>query len=125
MEGSGNVKMVRAQSEDDYRIKVVTDDNIMKLIKTEVSGSVLRIYFDQNQNVMVKSIEASIDAPVETYNTQSSLVYSHDKPIAVVGLKNVAVVDTGKGILVCDRKQSNDVKKIVQSLKDKGLEDYI
>jgi mannose-1-phosphate guanylyltransferase len=80
---------------------------------------------DHNQNVMVKSIDASNNAPVETYDTTGTLVYSHNQPIAIVGLKDVAVVDTGSGILVCKREQSNDVKKIVQSLKDKGLEEYI
>lgn len=80
---------------------------------------------DNNQNVIVKNIDSQGNPPIETYNTTGSLIYYTDHPIAVVGLKDVVVVDTGSGILICDRKQSNDVKKIVDQLKAKQLEEYI
>jgi mannose-1-phosphate guanylyltransferase len=41
--------------------------------------------------------------PVETINTKSSLIYAKDKPIAVIGMDNVIVVDTGDAILVMNR----------------------
>lgn len=80
---------------------------------------------DEDGNVFVQNINKTKTPPVETFDTTGSLIYYTDNPIAVVGLKDIAVVDTGKGILVCSREKSNDVKKIVNQLKEKGLTDYV
>lgn len=80
---------------------------------------------DENQNVFVQNLEAKTKPPVEIYQTNGSLIYSTNMPIAVVGLTNVVIVDTGSGILVCDREKSNDVKKIVEQLKSKKLNNYL
>ena len=80
---------------------------------------------DDQQNVFVQNIDRNCQPPIETYQTTGSLIYYTDNPIAVIGLKDIIVVDTGSGILVCNRHQSNDVKKIVESLKAKKLEQYL
>jgi hypothetical protein len=38
----------------------------------------------------------------------------------VVGLDDVVVVDTADAILVCDRSRSQEVKQIVEELRDRG-----
>jgi mannose-1-phosphate guanylyltransferase len=49
--------------------------------------------------------------PVEVLETSQSLIYAKDRPIAVVGLKNIVVVDTGDAILVMDRNASSSLVK--------------
>lgn len=80
---------------------------------------------DSNQNVAVHNLEAKNNPPLELHEVSGSLVYYTDNPIALFGVKDLVVVDTGNGILVCDRKRSNDVKKIVDSLKAKKLDQYL
>ena len=49
--------------------------------------------------------------------TRDSLVYSPKKLVALVGMKDVIVVETKDALLICKRGQSQDVKKIVDALE--------
>ncbi|WP_020209516.1 mannose-1-phosphate guanylyltransferase/mannose-6-phosphate isomerase [Gilvimarinus chinensis] len=50
--------------------------------------------------------------------TKNSYINSAGRLIATVGVNNLAIVDTADALLVMDRNSSQDVKKIVQQLKD-------
>jgi mannose-1-phosphate guanylyltransferase len=53
--------------------------------------------------------------PVTSTNSSQSLVFAKDKPVIVVGMKNVIVVDTGDAILVMDSAApASQLKAIVQ-----------
>ena len=43
-----------------------------------------------------------------------------DKLVAMVNVKNLVVVDTGDALLVCNRKKTQNVKQIVNELKNSG-----
>jgi mannose-1-phosphate guanylyltransferase len=47
------------------------------------------------------------------------------KLIATVGLKGMIIVDTPDALLICPKDRSQDVKKIVQELRDKQKNDYL
>lgn len=49
--------------------------------------------------------------------SKNTFVWGQKRPIAVVGLKNIVVVDTKNGILVAAKDKCQDVKKIVERLK--------
>jgi len=49
-------------------------------------------------------------------NSKNSLIYADHKLVSVVGLDNIAVIETSDAILVVDRNQSQDVKMIVNRL---------
>jgi mannose-1-phosphate guanylyltransferase len=66
---------------------------------------------DEQGNVSLKKNSIFID-------TENSLVFSmDDKPVAVIGLNNVAVINTENGILVGDLKHLQKVKKVAEHLK--------
>ena len=50
--------------------------------------------------------------------SKDSLVYSTSKLITTIGLKDTVVVETEDAVLVCDRSRAQDVKKIVNHLKE-------
>lgn len=50
---------------------------------------------------------------------------SADKLIAAVGLDNIVIVQTKDSILVCNKDKAQDVKKIVDALKENGREDLL
>jgi len=60
-------------------------------------------------------------------DTHNSLIFGTvpGKLIATVGLENIAIVDTGTALLVCDLSRSQDVKLVVEQLKALGLEQYL
>jgi mannose-1-phosphate guanylyltransferase len=59
-----------------------------------------------------------------TLDATGSLFFT-DKLTVAIGIQDLIVVETEDAILICDRKKSQDVKKIVTYLKDNNLEKYL
>lgn len=72
---------------------------------------------DENGNI-IKGEHINID-------TENSILYSDKRLIATIGLNDVIVVETDDAVLVCSKNRSQDVKKIVEKLKEQGREEYI
>lgn len=54
-------------------------------------------------------------------DTRDSLIYGDgDKLITTIGISNLVIVDTPDALLVTQRGRGQDVKKIVENLKEKG-----
>lgn len=53
-------------------------------------------------------------------DTSNTLIYSPDRLVATIGLQDLIVVDTGDVVLICPRSRSQDVKRLVEMLKDRG-----
>ena len=69
---------------------------------------------DKQDNAAVRENSIFIDS-------RDSLIFStEEKPIAVIGLENVAVINTENGILVADIKQVQEVKKVLNELKKRN-----
>jgi mannose-1-phosphate guanylyltransferase len=58
--------------------------------------------------------------------SKNNLAYSYsDKLIALVGVEDLLVVEHGDTILVCHKDKAQDVKKVVDELKARGMSEYI
>lgn len=63
---------------------------------------------------------------VITHNAGRSYVYSEqNRLIALVGVKDLIVVDTDDALLICDMQQTQHVKNIVDYLGSHGMDEYI
>ena len=60
------------------------------------------------------------NSPALFEDTKNALVYSPDKLVALVGMKDVIVVETKDALLICKKGRSQDVKKIVDALEAGG-----
>lgn len=59
-------------------------------------------------------------------DTKNCLIHGMDnKVIATIGLEDLVVVDTEDAILICPKDRTQDVKKIVDRLKENNLENYL
>ena len=58
-------------------------------------------------------------------DTKDSLVCGTNKLVALVGMKDVIVVDTKDALLICRKGRSQNVKKIVDRLEAKKLKKYL
>ncbi|MDP3970335.1 MAG: sugar phosphate nucleotidyltransferase [bacterium] len=64
------------------------------------------------------SNESHVNAEHLDIDSQNILIHSNtDRLIATIGLKDIIIVDTDDALLVCDKSQSQEVKKIVEELK--------
>jgi mannose-1-phosphate guanylyltransferase / mannose-6-phosphate isomerase len=70
---------------------------------------------DEHQNVF--------KGDVFMLGCEDSMVHSTtDKPIAVIGLSGIVVVDTPDGLLVCAKEQAQLVKKMSENLASRKPE---
>lgn len=53
-------------------------------------------------------------------DSKNCITYSSGRLVATIGLENVVVIETGDAVLVCDKNKVQDVKKIVEQLKNDG-----
>lgn len=60
-----------------------------------------------------------------TVDSRDNLIDSNGKMIAVVGLSNIVVIETDDAILVCHKDRSQDVKKVVEKLKQSDKKQYL
>jgi len=72
---------------------------------------------DKNDNSLIGN--------VYTDNTSDSYIYSPGKFTAVIGLDNLIVINTDDALLVCNRENAQEVKKIVDYIKLNKLKDYL
>ena len=71
---------------------------------------------DKNNNV--------IRGDVLTSNSEGCYFNAEQKLIAAVGVKNLVVIETKDAILVANKDQVQDVKKIVEQLKESGRAEH-
>ncbi len=74
---------------------------------------------DEDDNVVVGSFEG--------IDTEGSVIFnkSNDKIITTIGVKDLVIVQTEDSILVCSKEQAQDVKLMVDRLKEKGRDDLL
>jgi mannose-1-phosphate guanylyltransferase len=58
-------------------------------------------------------------------DSSGCLVRAEEKLIATIGLKDMIVVESGNAFLVCPRERSQDVRRVLQELNDKGWQEYL
>jgi mannose-1-phosphate guanylyltransferase/mannose-6-phosphate isomerase len=56
-------------------------------------------------------------------NTKNSLVHASSRLVSAVGVENLIIVETADAVLVADRKNSQDVKSIVNILEQQKREE--
>ncbi|NDJ61255.1 MAG: mannose-1-phosphate guanylyltransferase [Chloroflexi bacterium] len=59
-----------------------------------------------------------------TVDTKNTLIYS-DKMTVTIGVDNLIIVDTEDALLVCHKDQTQDVKKVVNQLRDSQQDNYL
>ena len=82
-----------------------SNESLFKVSKKDSHGNVLR-------------------GNVITHNTNNSLIFSGKKLVTSIGVENLIIVDTDDALLVCDMNSSQDVKKLVETLKREDRHEY-
>ena len=59
--------------------------------------------------------------PLVAINAHGNVVASHGKPVALIGVDDLAVVDSKDALLVCRRELSQEVRSLNKKLEKKGL----
>jgi mannose-1-phosphate guanylyltransferase/mannose-6-phosphate isomerase len=61
---------------------------------------------------------------VISHDTHNSLIFSSKKLVTSIGVENLIIIETDDALLVCDMRRSQDVKKLVETLKREDRHEY-
>ena len=78
---------------------------------------------DENGNVIISGDDSKRE--VINIDTSDALVHTNGRLIAVIDVDNVVVVDTKDALLVCSKSRAQNVKQIVEKLKEKKKKEYL
>lgn len=71
--------------------------------------------------------QVHIDGNALTLESKNTLVKGEDdkKIIVTVGVDNLVIIDTKDALLVCAKDKTGEVKQVVETLKTRGLDQYV
>jgi len=72
---------------------------------------------DDNQNVL--------SGDVMSEGSNNCLIRSESRLVTAVGVDNLVIVETADAVLVMDKNNAQDVKKIVKRIKEEGREEHM
>ncbi len=58
-------------------------------------------------------------------DTHNCIIHSPHKPVATIGVSDLIVVETEDVLLVCAKNQAQNVKKLLQKLRERGRQDLL
>lgn len=75
---------------------------------------------DENGNIIIQAHHIGL-------GTEKSLVFGNgsERLVVTIGVKDMVIIDTGDTLLVCDKKQAQQVRQVVSILKDEGRNEYL
>ncbi|HEY0698661.1 MAG TPA: sugar phosphate nucleotidyltransferase [Micromonospora sp.] len=81
---------------------------------------------DESGNVVLGGQEGQVKPPVLVRDSAGLVVVPHSgRLVAALGLRDLIVVDTPDAVLICPRDRAQDVKKLVDELKERGESGYV
>ena len=66
-----------------------------------------------------------LNADVVSIESSGNIIHSTKKLVAVIGLKDIVIIETEDALLVCPKERAPDVRRAVDELKKRGLEDFL
>ena len=89
-------------------------------------GSYMALYYELVKNNRDKETDNNIiSGDVITIDTKNCYINSGDKLTATIGIQDLIVVNTDDSLLICNNTKTQDVKKIVEELKEAKREEAI
>lgn len=74
---------------------------------------------DGNGNVLINT------EPVLSLDSRDNVVRGGERPIALLGVRDMIVVDTGDALLICPKERAQEVRRITEALEETGLAELL
>lgn len=105
--------------------KLTTEDQVV--ISADLGWRDVGTWNELKDEMANEPLQNIIQGNVIDIEVQDSLIYStkNSKIIAAIGLEGLVVVDTDDALLICTKDKTQDVKKVIELLKDKKKDEYL
>lgn len=70
-------------------------------------------------------VTSDVETEVININSKNLLIDAGKKLVAVVGVENLVIIDTGDTLLIAKNDVTQDVKKVVEKLKEENKDEYL
>ncbi len=107
----------------DYAITEQMDPENVLIIRGDFDWKDIGAWDTLHENLMTKTDERRNLVRGERLNidTSGSIIYGKDnKLIATIGVDDLVIIDTDDALLVCPKSRSQEVKKVIEELKERG-----
>ncbi len=107
----------------DYAITEKMNPEELLIIKGSFDWKDIGAWDTLHENLMTKTDERRNLVKGERLNIDTSgcIIYGQEgKMVATIGIDDLVVIDTKDALLVCPKSRAQDVKKIVEELKERG-----
>lgn len=107
----------------DYAITEKIEPENVLIIQGDFDWKDIGAWDTLHENLMTKTDERRnlIRGGRVNIDTSGSIIYgSQDKVIATIGVDDMVIVDTKDALLVCPKSRAQDVKKVIEQLKQEG-----
>ncbi len=78
---------------------------------------------DENGSVVVRDDQDA--SPVLAIDSKNNLIGTSGRLVSLIGVEDLVVIDSKDVVLVVPRSRASEVKKIVENLKEQGLNQYL
>ena len=107
----------------DYAVTEKMDPTDVLIIQGEFEWKDIGAWDTLHENLLTKTDERRNLVRGERLNIETSgcIIYGKDnKLIATIGIDDLVIIDTDDALLICPKSRSQEVKKVVTELKERG-----
>jgi len=79
---------------------------------------------DERGNALMAGKQAG-EGKILAIDSSGCLIRGEEKLIAVIGIKDTVVVEAGNAFLVCPRDRAQDIRRVIEELKNRGWTRYL
>jgi len=85
------------------------------------------VVYNLGRKDLAGNVVVSEDDQVKTLaiHSQNNLIHTDGRLVALVGVNDMIVIDTDEIIMIAPKSRSQDVKKLVERLKEEGKKEYL
>lgn len=110
----------------DYAIMEKVDPKKVRIIPADLGWSDIGTWLALHQELASSETANLTQGEALALHTKGSLIHNTEKKLVVaLDLENIAIINTTDALLVCDKKHSQNVKKVVEKLKKEGKEELL
>jgi mannose-1-phosphate guanylyltransferase len=86
-----------------------------------------KVVYDLGQKDLAGNVTVSDEELVKSLciNSENNLIHTNGRLIGMIGINDVIIIDTPEILLIVPKERSQDVKKLVERLKEEGKKEYL
>lgn len=111
----------------DYAIYAHLTGDDQVVVSADLGWRDVGTWNELKDEMATKPEDTIVQGNVTHMDVKDSLIYStvEKKIIAAIGVEGLIVVDTQDALLICPKDKTQDVKKVIEKLKEEKKEDFL